>query len=454
MAGHLEPSTVNELIDNRPLSAFQVRVLVLCGTVMLLDGFDTQSIGFLAPAIARELGIPLPAFGPVFSAGLTGLMLGAMASGPLADRFGRKIVIIMSTVIFGVFTFLTPTATTVSAFVTLRFLTGLGLGGAMPNIVALTAEYSPKRLQATIVAALFAGMPLGAVVASLVSSQMLPLWGWRSVFYLGGVLPLMVAALLIFLMPESVRFLAATAADPRRIAAILKRISPELEHHKLHVPVSPAVRGLSVRQLFADGRAVATVLLWIPFFMNLLLLYFFINWLPGLLTTIGMPVQAGVTAAGLFSLGGVIGSLIQGPLMMRRGASIVLICEFALSVVLIIAMASATSFALMMTATCILGIAIQGAQAGINALSATFYPTAIRSTGVGWALGVGRVGSIVGPMVAGVLLAREWTPPQIFLAGSIPALIAGLAVVASHFLVRNAGAYSVNTPIRSAETAR
>jgi AAHS family 4-hydroxybenzoate transporter-like MFS transporter len=117
-------------------------------------------------------------------------------------------------------------------------------------------------------------------------------------------------------------------------------------------------------------------------------------------------------------------------------------------------MASATSFALMMTATCILGIAIQGAQAGINALSATFYPTAIRSTGVGWALGVGRVGSIVGPMVAGVLLAREWTPPQIFLAGSIPALIAGLAVVASHFLVRNAGAYSVNTPIRSAETAR
>ena len=170
--------------------------------------------------------------------------------------------------------------------------------------------------------------------------------------------------------------------------------------------------GLPVKHLFTEGRALGTVLLWIPFFMNLLLLYFFMNWLPGLLTTAGMPISAGVTAAGLFSLGGVIGSLIQGSLMKMRGAFGTLLTEFLLCVLLIVGMAYATSFTVMMTATLILGIAIQGAQAGLNALSAGFYPTTVRSTGVGWALGVGRIGSIIGPLVAGMLLSRDWTPPH------------------------------------------
>jgi AAHS family 4-hydroxybenzoate transporter-like MFS transporter len=175
--------------------------------------------------------------------------------------------------------------------------------------------------------------------------------------------------------------------------------------------------------------------------MNLLLLYFFVNWLPGLLTTAGLPVSAGVTAAGIFSLGGMTGSLIQGKLMKAAGAFATIFAEFSLSVLLMLTMAYATGFAPMMMATLVLGITIQGAQAGLNALSASYYPTAVRSTGVGWALGVGRVGSIVGPMLAGTLLTLGWTPPQIFLAGTVPALIAALAVLSSHMLGGEANAY-------------
>jgi AAHS family 4-hydroxybenzoate transporter-like MFS transporter len=266
------------------------------------------------------------------------------------------------------------------------------------------------------------------------------------VFYVGGFLPLVIALVLIKLLPESVRFLAATGADPRKVARIMKRISPELERVEIRVPPpGPESRGIPVKHLFTERRALGTILLWIPIFMNLLLLYFFVNWLPGLLTTVGLPISAGVTAAGLFSLGGMTGSLIQGKLMKAFGAFATIFVEFSLSVPLMATMAYASSFALMMTATLVLGITIQGGQAGLNALSASYYPTAVRSTGVGWALGIGRVGSIIGPMLAGILLSLDWTPAQIFLAGTIPALIAALAVLASQMLGGVTNAY--RTPI-------
>jgi AAHS family 4-hydroxybenzoate transporter-like MFS transporter len=441
--------TVSELIDERPLSSFQVRTISLCAMVLLLDGFDTQCIGFLAPAIAKELSLPMKEFGPVFSAALIGLMIGALSSGPMADRLGRKIVVIGSALTFAFFTILTARAATLQEFVIFRFLTGLGLGGAMPNVVALTSEYTPRRLQPILVSGLFAGMPLGALVASLLSAKMLPIWGWRSVFYMGGLLPLVIGLVLIKLLPESVRFLAATGADPLKVERIMKRISPDLERVEIRVP--PPARestGIPVKYLFTERRASGTILLWIPFFMNLLLLYFFVNWLPGLLTTAGLPISAGVTAAGIFSLGGLTGSLVQGKLMKMYGAFATIFGEFSLSVLLILLMASATSWAATMIATLILGITIQGGQAGLNALSASYYPTAVRSTGVGWALGVGRVGSIVGPMLAGMLLSLDWTAPQIFLAGTIPALIAALAVLASQLIGGETNAYGAPLDFR------
>ena len=434
--------TVNDVIDSRPVSGFQATTILLCGLVLLLDGFDTQAMGFLVPPIAEELGIPLSAFGPVLSAGLFGLMLGAMGSGPIADRWGRKWAIIVSALVFGSFSLLTPQADTVGALVTLRFLTGLGLGGAMPNVVALASEYAPKRLQPILVTLIFVGMGGGAVLASLVGQALIPIWGWRSVFYVGGVLPIALALLLVKVLPESVRFLTVRGSDPRQVQAIMRRIAPDLGDTPL-APMPPTRHtGVAVTHLFTEGRTMGTLLLWVPFFMNLLILYFILSWLPSLLRQAGMPVSAGITAVMSFSIGGIIGTILQGPLMKGVGTFPAILGEFLASLGLVIlASLIFANFQVMMAVTFMLGITVQGAQAGINALSAMYYPTVIRSTGVGWALGVGRIGSIIGPFIGGLMLAANWTPQQIFMAGAVPALCAAAAVIASATLQGSASPF-------------
>ena len=432
MATEPRAMTVNDIIDSRPVSRFQAMTILLCGLVLLLDGFDTQAMGFLVPPISEELGIPLPAFTPVLTAALIGLMLGAMGAGPIADRWGRKWAVIVSALVFGSFSLLTTQADTIAELVALRFLTGLGLGGAMPNVVALASEYAPKRLQPILVTLIFVGMGGGAVLATLVGRALIPIWGWRSVFYVGGVLPIALALLLIKLLPESVRFLTARDGDPRQIKSIMRRIAPDLGDAPLAPPPPARKTGVPVTQLFTEGRATGTLLLWIPFFMNLLILYFILSWLPSLLRQAGMPVSAGITAVMSFSIGGIVGTVLQGPLMKGLGVFPAIFGEFIASLGLVILAAQIfANFPVMMAVTFVLGITVQGAQAGINALSAMYYPTVIRSTGVGWALGIGRIGSIVGPTIGGLMLAAQWTPQQIFMAGAVPALCAAAAVLAS-----------------------
>jgi AAHS family 4-hydroxybenzoate transporter-like MFS transporter len=441
---HLSTSAVAHVIDERPLSRFQLWTIALCGIVVILDGFDTQCMGFLVPVVAEDRNIPLSAFGPVLAAALFGLMIAAMASGPIADRYGRRSVVIASVVVFAVFALLTARANTLRELILFRFLTGLGLGGAMPNAVALTAEYTPKRLQPVVVGAIFVGMPAGALIASQAASVLIPLWGWRSVFVVGGILPLLLAVVLIPLLPESVRFLSASGADPAKVTAIMRRIAPDLAH----VPVTATAsrdeprRGVPVKHLFTEGRAIGTLLLWVPFFMNLLILYFILSWLPALLRQSGMPATAGVRSVAMFSIGGIIGTLGQGTVMNALGARTVLLIEFLLCTLLIASLAfSASSFGALMIATLALGVCVQGAQAGLNALAASFYPTAVRATGIGWALGIGRIGSIVGPSLGGVLLSLQWSPQQIFMAGIGPAVCAAAAVVFIGWLPERANAF-------------
>lgn len=432
MATDSRALTVNEVIDGRPVSTFQATTILLCGLVLLLDGFDTQAMGFLVPPIAEELGLPLSAFGTVLSAGLFGLMLGAMSAGPVADRWGRKWAIIVSSFVFGGFSLLTAHADTIGELVLLRLLTGLGLGGAMPNVVSLASEYAPKRLQPILVTLIFVGMGGGAVLASIVGGALIPIWGWRSVFYVGGVLPILLALVLIKMLPESVRFLTEKGGDPAKIRAIVSRIAPELAH----APIAPTVpdrhTGIAVKHLFTEGRAPGTLLLWVPFFMNLLILYFILSWLPSLLRQAGMPVSAGITAVLSFSIGGIVGTILQGPLMKTVGVFGAILGEFVASLALVVtASVIFENFPVMMAVTFVLGITVQGAQAGMNALSAMYYPTVIRSTGVGWALGIGRIGSIVGPLIGGFMLQMAWTPQQIFMTGAVPALCAAAAVFVS-----------------------
>ncbi len=439
---------VSEIIDQRPLSRFQTNTILLCGLVLVLDGFDTQSIGFLAPSIAGSLHLRISTFGPVFAAALIGLMIASMIAGPVADRVGRKGPIIFATLTFAFFALATARAKTFDQLVVCRFLTGLGLGGAIPNVVALTTEYAPRRLQQTIVTMLFCSMPLGALVGGLVSSIMLPRWGWQSVFYAGGILPLVVALILIKVLPESIRFLGVSRKDRSAMGRILAKIAPDVAQAGINF--SPPVEDrrlekMPVIQLFTEGRAVGTVLLWIPFFMNLLMLYFIVTWLPALLRQTHMPALAGILAVSIFSLGGIVGSLLQGRVMSAQGSFAVLLAEFAASILLIGYLGSIDSFPVMMIATFVLGCLIQGAQAGLNALAATFYPTSMRSTGVGWALGVGRIGSIVGPIFGGIMVSHAWTLRQIFFGGALPALLAALAIVLSRMLGDRPNPYIART---------
>jgi len=293
------------------------------------------------------------------------------------------------------------------------------------------------------VSAIFVGMAGGAFLATTVGGVLMPVWGWKSVFVVGGLLPLVLAVLLLVKLPESLRFLASVGADRARMAAIARRIAPEAAD----VPIAPPPRserleGLPLAHLFTNGRAVGTALLWIPFFMNLLILYFIINWLPSLLVDAGMPVSAGLTAVGAFSIGGIVGSLLQGPLMKKYGVYTPMVVEFVASLGLVVIAAQIfASFEIMIGVTFVLGVSVQAAQAGLNVLAAMYYPTAMRSTGVGWALGVGRVGSIVGPVIGGLMLELQWTPREIFLAGVLPAFISAVTVILSGRLQGKASPY-------------
>src|ERR1700738_2386497 len=280
---------VAQFIDAQPVGGFQIRLLLICAAVLFLDGFDTQAIGFVAPALAREWGVSKAALGPVFSAGLFGLMIGALVFGPLADRIGRKKIIVFSTLAFGIGTLVTAFVHDVDMLLAIRFLTGLGLGGAVANASAVTSEFNPRRRRATMVMIMFCGFSVGAALGGLLAAALIPLFGWRSVFVVGGLAPLALVPILVRRLPESVRFLALTGRAQERVAELLWSISPRAVFAPAtqFVGHEPELTGIPVLHLFRDCRTLVTLLLWVVFFMSLLDLYFLSNWLPTVLNDLG-----------------------------------------------------------------------------------------------------------------------------------------------------------------------
>ena len=262
---------ISDVIDEAPIGSLQILTMVLCGLVAILDGFDTQAIAFVAPVIAKQWNVDTSAFGPVFGSGLLGLMFGALIFGPIADRFGRRAVIIWSTVIFGIFAIATVTVDSIYTLIAMRFLTGIGLGGAMPNIIALTSEYAPARRRATLVTLMFCGFPLGAVLGGLVSAPLMQRFGWQSVFYLGGFLPLVLAPVLWTFLPESIRFLVSSGAKKEQLDRTLLglyRGRPEQIQTNLVLRDDDPSRSALVTRLFKEGQAPGTTFLWIIFFQT------------------------------------------------------------------------------------------------------------------------------------------------------------------------------------------
>jgi AAHS family 4-hydroxybenzoate transporter-like MFS transporter len=446
-----------DFIDGQPIGGFQIKLLLMCAAVLFLDGFDTQAIGYVAPALAKEWGLTTrAALGPVFSAGLFGLMIGALVFGPLADRIGRKKIIIFSTAAFGLGALATVLAHDITTLLVIRFLTGLGLGGAMPNTVAMTAEYNPHRRRATMVMIMFCGFSIGAALGGFLAADLIPRFGWRSVFIVGGVAPLLLLPLLVWRLPESVRFLAAAGHAPGRVAELLKRISP-------HTVFAPDARfivhethlaGIPVVHLFREGRSAVTLLLWVVFFMSLLDIYFLASWLPTVLNDLGASVSVAVLIGSMLQVGGVVGTFALGSVIDRfsfRALGLVYLgAVFAVGAIGQLGHAAIpVSIAIFAAGFCVVG-----GQIAANALTANYYPTSVRATGIGWALGIGRVGSIIGPLVAGVLIDAKWSTGALFMAAAAAALCAALAALLLSRLAGTGQASSIDATLRPVTTGR
>jgi AAHS family 4-hydroxybenzoate transporter-like MFS transporter len=427
-------STVNvtELIDQRPVTELQVRVALLCALTIFLDGIDVIVIGLVAPSLAAAIGVSVTSFGPVFGIGQAGLLVGVLTFGPLGDRFGRKRLVIGSMLLFATFTLLTIWTTSFNELLVVRFLTGLGLGGAAPNAVALTSEFAPKRLRAAFVSLQWAALPLGGVAVGLLSSVLITEWGWQSLFYIGSIVPLFLAAALVFILPESVSFLLARGLDTRNVRKTVSKLAPELplDDDTRYAVNTEKLPGAPMKHLFTEGRAGVTLLLWVPFFTSFMILIFITSWIPTLLRANGLSVAQAGFAIALNSLGSFIGSGAVGRLMDRFGAYRVLIPTFVLASIA----AGLLGFSLTNLGSAALAvIALSGffagaSQAGVIALAAVVYPVAIRSTGVGWAMAIGRLGAVVGPILGGILLGWHWRADQILLVIAVPELIGALCV--------------------------
>jgi AAHS family 4-hydroxybenzoate transporter-like MFS transporter len=426
---------VRQFIDEQPFSRYQLLVASLCGMIVFIDGFDAQVMGPVLPVLSGQLHLPRPVLGSVVSSGTFGMMIGALIFGPLADRFGRKPVLIGCALTFGIGSLLTATATSVSQLMAYRIFTGFGMGGAMPNAIALTSEYMPRRSRNAAVMTMFAGFSFGSAFAGWTVAALIRNYGWESIFLVGGAIPVLVAILLIGLLPESIRFLVVKGGHKKKVSAYLNRIAPIIpESDELVVGPDEHQTGgsFSVGQLFADGRAVFTLLLWVMFFMNLLNLWFLNNWLPTIMTDAGITVETASLITSLFQIGGLIGALLLAGLVGRRLSFGVLASTYFAAAVFIFLIGSAgSSIPLLVMTVFAAGIGVIGGQTVANALSADYYPTAIRATGVGWSLGIGRVGSIVGPILGGFLLSYGGTARHVFWAAAIPALIATFAATAA-----------------------
>jgi MFS transporter, AAHS family, 4-hydroxybenzoate transporter len=421
---------VSDVIEAQKSSWFQRSLIFWIAVTMMIEGNDNQVVGFAAPVMIRELHIDSASFGPVFGVGLFGYMLGALALSAIGDRFGRRRLVIAGALLFGGFTVATAYVTTLASILPIRFCAGIGLGCAIPNSVALMAEYAPARTRATRISLMFVGYTVGSALGGLAAAWLVPRYGWTSVFQLGGWSGIGLAAALYFTLPESVRFLAVTHSRQAELAATLKRLDPALEigPQTRFVADELAQPGVPVKYLFLEGRAAKTILLWIAYIATQITLQFMTSWLPTVIHRNGISLADAEITIALLQAGGALGSIAFGWMLDRLGVHAVA-AGFIVAVPVVVGIGLTGGIVpLLMALATAAGFCIAGGQSGINALGGTIYPTFMRATGSGWAFGIGRTGSILGPVIGGYLLGLSLTTPQLFAFVAAPALCAAGAL--------------------------
>jgi AAHS family 4-hydroxybenzoate transporter-like MFS transporter len=436
------PSSAEARLETQRLGSLQLRVAFLCTLAQMFDGYDITSIGMAVPSLSAAWHIPGAAFANTFVMSSVGIMVGALASGPAGDRLGRKPVLIASLLFLTISSLACVFATSISQLVMWRFVTGIGIGGIMPATVALSSDYLPERLRAPVIMVVFTGNPLGGFLGGQLIAQLLPHFGWPVIFWVGGLLPLVLVPVMLFWLPESPRFLLARGRMNARTERLLQILNIEAapqptETGRTTVHAVDVATGNPVAGLFRDGMAMTTVLVWILYFANLLSIYLISYWLPTVLNLSGLSPADSVFAASLMSAGPLLSVFAMAPLARRFGAQRVLAVMLSTGVLVIGVVGLANPpHELLLLAIFLMGCCTVGSMTGINGMTAALYPARVRTTGMGWALGVGRLGGIGGPWLGGVLLVAGWPPRQIFLCACITALIATCCVVMLHILKR------------------
>lgn len=424
--------SIPELIDSTRLSAFQWRVFVLCFLVAILDGFDTQAIAFTGPSIIQAFGLGAGALAPILTAGIVGMVLGAMALGLLGDKFGRRPTIIGSVALFGVASLATAFAQTTEQILVLRFIAGLGMGGATPVVLSLAAEYGSARHRGTIMTTVLLGLPAGAILGGLLAARMLPSIGWQGIFAVGGIVPLALVVILMFALPESLHFLARHRAVigrqkiERIVARITKRpVSPDNTYSVPEMDVKTRVTSL-----FSGGLARNTFGIWTVYLFNWVAWFMFLSWLPTVLKATGLPAEQAPMGTVAVNAVFVVCAIPLSIILPKINTRLLLLVLFLFGIVLCIGLAnSGNNWTLVFILVGCAGLGIGGQQIVLNYMVAQAYPTALRATATGWAIALGRVGAIIGSASGGWFL--EHGGP----AGYYSALIVPLVIAAAGLMI-------------------
>jgi AAHS family 4-hydroxybenzoate transporter-like MFS transporter len=438
--GAVAPQRVNitELINKNPFSNYQLGICLLCLLVVILDGFDNLIIGVVAPKIAQALKAGPQQLGVVFMSGHFGFMVGSLSFGVLADRWGRKKTLMLCAAIFAFASMITTGVSTVGELTLCRFVTGVGMGGAVPNALALGSEYAPLRLRASVATMLWMGMPAGGTLVGFVAAYSLTRHSWQSLFWIGGFAPIAGIILLYFLLPESIAFLVRQGKDVSRIAA---RIAPSIVEPNGNYEFYTSDKklpGVPLKHLFSEGRGSMTVLLWFSFFLAFFLVQFLMSWIPSMLKMSGATVQQGSVALALANASSVVATFFMGRMMDRLDAYRVIMVSFIISAftVALFGLTAGYSFGVAATLAILNGIFVAGCgSGGVMALAAISYPAAIKGTGIGWCYGLGRIGAMSGPFMAGYLLARHWSVGAVCTVAGCAGIIA--AVIAMVLKAQN-----------------
>lgn len=427
--------SIQDYINQTPFSVYQKLIFIITFLVAFFDGYDTAVIGYIAPSLVQEWGISRPALAPVLSAALFGLACGAIASGPMADRFGRKYLLIGSVALFAVGSLISAQVDSLVDLERWRFITGIGLGAAMPNAVTLLSEYCPQHQRARIVNTMFCGFPLGAALGGFIASYLIPAFGWRSTLVFGGVFPLILSVLMLFIIPESVRFLSSKPNMQSRIQAILRKFKGcDLDVVDFSLQEQGNVPEQGIRLVLSRQYIIGSVLLWICYFMGLIIFYGVINWMPVLLEQV-MSAAVAKKIVGLFALGG-LGAIASGYLMDRYNVNY-LNAFLALLTMMSIAMMGWTlqwGIAALIVVVLLAGIVMNTLQASLPTVAALFYPTQGRTTGVSWMMGIGRFGGVAGSYLVAELVRREFSLEQVFLSLAVPAAIMAICLLLKQYL--------------------